>query len=98
MAGLGALGGSKRSCHCAHAVNAALGERDIEGNRNPLSGSNPAVPTARGCPGSQGDRRTWAPPPPVAAASGDVAGLILNEDARLNALSCQVRAGAWYAW
>lgn len=96
-AGLGLLLGSKEIVTCAHVVNTALGRSQRE--QEPPSESElvqvdfplmPATPVRLARTASSG----WAPPPLSGMDDGDVAGLILTEDAPLDAARARFAAAA----
>ena len=83
-AGVGVLVGSREVVTCAHVVNAALGRNHREQSQPATSDlvqlefpmlPGPPVRTAAVAADA------WRPPPQTGASGGDVAGLLLNEEA-----------------
>ena len=81
-AGLGLLVGSKHVVTCAQAVNAALG-RGLRDQAQPGGSDMVTVefPLLPGAPMRLAEVAAWVPPSGSGTVRGDVAGLILTEDA-----------------
>ncbi|HZD14711.1 MAG TPA: serine protease, partial [Pseudonocardiaceae bacterium] len=86
-AGVGVLVGPRQVVTCAHVVNTALGRPQREQSR-PDSKATVEVefPLLPGSPVRRGRVQAWRPPPLGGVGEGDVAGLVLNEDAPAGAL------------
>ena len=81
-AGLGLLVGSEQLVTCAHVVNTALGrnqrEQEPPGESARVLVEFPLLPKA---PVRFAQVVSWVPPPPSGAGGGDIAGLMLTEEA-----------------
>ncbi|HJT03478.1 MAG TPA: trypsin-like peptidase domain-containing protein, partial [Pseudonocardiaceae bacterium] len=94
-AGLGVLVGARQVVTCAHVVNTALGW----GKREQARPDSSAVvqvefPLVAGAPVRTGQVAAWVPPPLRGAGEGDVAGLVLSEEAPVAATPARFTAEA----
>jgi hypothetical protein len=92
-AGLGVLVGGREVVTCAHVVNTALGLGQ-RAQARPEAMVQVEFPLLPGAPVRTARVVSWAPPPLVGAAGGDVAGLLLNEDAPTGAAPARFAAAA----
>ena len=94
-AGLGLLVGSEQVVTCAHVVNTALGrgqrEQEPPGESTRVLVEFPLLPKT---PVRLARVVTWAPPPRNGAGGGDVAGLVLTEEAPVGAAPARFAAAA----
>ena len=94
-AGLGVLVGARKVVTCAHVVNTALG-RDQREQARP--GEFVAVqlefPLLPSVPVRMARVVAWVPPPQDGAGGGDVAGLVLNEEAPAGAVPARFSDGS----
>nr|MBA2695895.1 serine protease [Actinomycetota bacterium] len=81
-AGLGVLVGTRQVVTCAHVVNTSLGRDQREQARpDPSAVVQVEFPLLPGAPVRTGRVQAWVPPPQRGEGEGDVAGLVLSEDA-----------------
>ena len=92
-AGLGLLVGNEQVVTCAHVVNTALGrgqrEQEPPGESTPVLVEFPLLPKTAV---RLARVRTWVPPPRTGAGAGDVAGLVLTEEAPIGATPARFAA------
>lgn len=82
IVGLGMLVGPCEAVTCAHVVNAALG-RDMREQGKPAESEQVHLEFCQisGDPGRMAKIVAWSPPPILGATGGDVAGLLLTDEA-----------------
>jgi hypothetical protein len=94
-AGLGVLVGTRQVVTCAHVVNTSLGlHRREQARPDPSLRVQVEFPLLPNAPIRTGRVQAWVPPPQRGAGEGDVAGLVLSEDAPTGATPAQFTAEA----
>ncbi|MGH3782216.1 MAG: CU044_2847 family protein, partial [Pseudonocardiaceae bacterium] len=82
ITGMGVLVGTRQVVTCAHVVNTSLGRDQREQARpDPSATVQVEFPLLAGAPIRTGRVQAWVPPPQCGEGDGDVAGLVLSEDA-----------------
>ena len=92
-AGMGVLVGRREVVTCAHVVNTALGRpQRAQEPPEPERLIRVVFPLLPGSPSRDGLVRVWVPPPERGEGDGDIAGVVLSEEAPANVIPARFTA------